>query len=307
MIIVRPKHIVDAMMTDSYSQEVIDWYRTWSTKTDTSALAVNDEAGAEAGDQQSLETATNATTLSLSSPTAPLKNARAADEFEKFFGKRSISDKPVHVCYRDGPKPCCNDDEDSITKAITIANRYLHSRMPSAPTTNKWTKNESSQDFRCQGQRVFGKYMAPVFRDACKELHFKYEDDGTVDERKDGVDGISFSALTGKRMRTSRDFIEDQDDGYALEVVNVTTEGNRVMTYHLLECCSASLNIHKECCPLLDILHNDTSILNAIHNYLGGLVFSEDGGGRLRLVWGPDAASWEEWVAASIRSAIWAM
>lgn len=213
-----------------------------------------------------------------------------AARFFKFFN-RSVANMPVHHCQRLVKPYCCKSDEESQQKAADVGNEFLNSRVPSTPATNKWTKTDPSVDFAVMGHLVFG-YIAPVFSKAYKDLKFESPDTPSTEP---GGDPVSFSAMSGKRMRDALCCLQDPLTTFRMKVYAISVETTRYLTQFFFKCCKARLFTATP--PLLDILLPQQSPLTAVHQYTSSLLLDDDAAGRLLLIWKQECSTWQEWVS----------
>ena len=139
------------------------------------------------------------------------------------------------------------------------------------------------EDF-CLGGSIVHAWLPPVFRSAYADMTFKEftEADQSTDVRL--VETLSFHAVNGRRLKSSVEFLEDQDIRWRVQLLSVTMEPIRILIYYWLSCIGTSLKtgerpaVHKLIDPRTSL------IVQALQHY-SALLLSLDGDGRLNLIW----------------------
>ena len=158
------------------------------------------------------------------------------------------------------------------------------------------------QDF-CLCGAVVHRWLQQTFKPAFKDALFQEyaEPDSSTYSDPRLVETLSFHAVNGKRLRSSVEFLEDDECQWTLAALSVSLEAVRILTYYWLSCIGKSL-LAGERPALFALLDPRFSVLTQAMQHLGALLTNERGDGRLSLIWQHHAhASFGDWCAAQQR------
>ncbi|CAE7032130.1 unnamed protein product [Symbiodinium natans] len=211
---------------------------------------------------------------------------RKARAFLDMWNGDDVSGEPCHICSSESlplAQRHCADRATAVRKCSDALLDLFLAALPSVPTPSKWTKLFSPLDF-CLAGAVVHNWLEHVFQDAFGEMVFKeYDEDvDNVDPRL--VETLSFHVVNGRRLQTSMSFLQNRHEKWALSLLTVAIEPNRVLTWYWLKCLGQSLSPGKRP-PLYCLLDPRSSVLTSMLQHYSLLLSSETGAGRMRLLW----------------------
>ena len=257
-LVFRRQMTADDVRVHPALQELIEYLRVWN-KLDKQARHVEEEAPQSTSEDRF--------------------DAKAAAFLDMFNG--DISGPPCHIC-RDGH---CQDRADAVRKATdALLNLLLHS-LPAVPSPSKWAKLFGPLDFCLCGSLVHN-WLHEVFSEAFGEMKFQEFDDSGKDVDPRLVESLAFHAVNGRRLRCSKEFLTDRHSKWAVSLVSVALEPNRVLTWYWIGCLKKSL-VPGSRPPLFSLLHPRESVLTSMLQHYTSLLCTRTGCGRMSLLWMP--------------------
>ena len=129
------------------------------------------------------------------------------------------------------------------------------------------------------------KWLCQVFKGAFQ--HVKFQEYNPLDENADPklIETLCFHMVNGRRFQSSVSFLEGPEDQWAVVLLSLSLEPNRILTWYWLACLSKTLK-YKQRPPLHLLLDPRTSIVCQALQFLSSLLLSKTGEGRLILLWG---------------------
>ncbi len=189
-----------------------------------------------------------------------------------------------HECMPDGERHC-KSRKDAVRKRVdSLVGMFLNA-MPSVPAPNKWTTLFNPMDFCMTGYLVH-KYLRQVFAIAFGDMVFReFGEDDAADTDPKLVESLAFHVVNGKRQRSSRLFLSNDDSQWSLVLLAICMEVTRALTWHWLSCLGKSL-LHGARPPLFKVMDPRSSIVTQALQFLAALLRSDTGQGRMILLWG---------------------
>ena len=177
----------------------------------------------------------------------------------------------------------CQDRDDCVRKLADALTDLFLSCMPTIPVPSKWTTMFMSLDF-CLGGFLFGNWLPHVFKVAFGTLQFAEFEEGAqmLDPRV--IEALSFSAVNGRRFRSSLGFLESATSPWLISLLSLVLEASRSLTFYWLGSLKKSLS-PRERCVLFEVLDPSVSIVEGVLKHLSELVMNVNGAGRLQLLW----------------------
>jgi hypothetical protein len=202
------------------------------------------------------------------------------------FNGDIASQKRVHVCSHQG-LPCeqrhCCDRDVAVERCTDSLLDLLMSSMPSIPTPNKWTTIFGPLEFVLAGFILHG-WLRQVFEIAFQGMTFSEFDETKETTDPKLIEALCFHAVNGKRHGSSLKFLQSADASWAIGLLAITLEPNRVLTWHWLSCLGKSLK-HATRPPLYSLIDRRSSIIIQVLQHYSSLLLNPHGDGRLNLLW----------------------
>ncbi|CAE7395126.1 unnamed protein product, partial [Symbiodinium sp. KB8] len=198
----------------------------------------------------------------------------------------NVADGPCHICSCPnipyGHRHCV-DRAAAVKKCSdTLLDLFVHA-MPGVPSPSKWTKLHSPLDF-CLAGTVVHNWLEHAFRSAFSDMVFQEFPDSEAGTDPRLVEALSFHAVNGRRFQSSMSFLQNTHEKWAVGLLAVALEPNRVLTYYWLSCLGQSLS-PLERPPLYCLLDPSSSVVTSLLQHCSALLASESGSGRVRLLW----------------------
>ena len=198
----------------------------------------------------------------------------------------NVADGPCHICscanIPYGHRHCV-DRAAAVKKCSdTLLDLFVHA-MPGVPSPSKWTKLHSPLDF-CLAGTVVHNWLEHAFRSAFSDMVFQEFPDSEAGTDPRLVEALSFHAVNGRRFQSSMSFLQNTHEKWAVSLLAVALEPNRVLTYYWLSCLGQSLS-PLERPPLYCLLDPSSSVVTSLLQHCSALLASESGSGRVRLLW----------------------
>ena len=191
-----------------------------------------------------------------------------------------------HICTRQHTSQefsHCIDREDTIRKVVDALTDLFLACMPTIPVPSKWTTMFQSLDF-CLGGFILSNWLPNVFKLAFGTLQFAEFEDGAqaLDPRM--IEALSFSAVNGRRFRSSLGFLESATSHWMISLLSILLEPSRCLTFYWLGSLKKSLSPSHRC-VLFEVLDPSESVVEGVLQHLTELAMSMTGQGRLKLLW----------------------
>lgn len=158
---------------------------------------------------------------------------KKAQFFREMFNGDIASQKPVHVCSHQG-LPCeqrhCCDRDVAVEKCTDALLDLLMSSMPGIPTPNKWTTIFGPLEFVLAGFILYG-WLRQVFEIAFQGMTFSEFDETKETTDPKLIEALCFHAVNGKQHGNSLKFLQSADASWAIGLLAITLEPNRVLTH----------------------------------------------------------------------------
>lgn len=209
-----------------------------------------------------------------------------ASAFLNMFNGNIRECKPVHICSHSclpASQRHCQCRDDAVQKCTNALMDLFLSCMPSIPTPNKWTTLFGPLDFVLSGCIVHA-WLREVFSIAFTDMVFAEFDHCTEVADPKLIEALSFHAVNGKRHDMSLAFLQSSDAAWAIILLSIILEPNRVLTWYWLSCLNKSLKQGQRP-PLYCILDPRTSVLVHVLQHFASLLMNGEGTGRLHMVW----------------------
>ena len=198
---------------------------------------------------------------------------------------------PTHVCsHPHAQDRHCRDRADAVRKAVDALLDLFMSSMPSIPAPNKWTTLFQPLELCMSGFIVHG-WLATVFGKAFESMTFQEFDktDPTNHEKLWATDPrlvetLAFHEENGRRHQSSLQFLGSNEAQWSATVLAICMEVTKVLTYHWLSCLEKSLRAGCRP-PLFKLQDPRTSVVTQSLQYLSAMLMSQQGDGRLSLIW----------------------
>ncbi len=207
--------------------------------------------------------------------------------FLEMFNGNTSTNQPVHICSHEcllADERHCRDRQQAVQRCTDALIDLFMSSMPSIPTPNKWTTMFGPLDFVVSGSIVNG-WLQQAFENAFKGMTFaEFDSTGETCDPK-LVEALSFHAVNGKRCSSSLAFLQDPDAVWAVKLLCLTLEANKVLTWYWLSCLGKSLK-EGERPPLYCLLDKRCSVVIQVLQHYASLLLNPEGNGRLTLLWG---------------------
>ncbi|CAE7247237.1 unnamed protein product [Symbiodinium sp. CCMP2592] len=226
-------------------QELIAYLRMWKKLEKQSAKAEDDRPRVDEDEDESSF------------------DRKAAAFLDMWNG--NVADGPCHVCSCPNIPPGhrhCADRAAAVKKCSdTLLDLFVHA-MPGVPSPSKWTKLHSPLDF-CLAGTVVHNWLEHAFRSAFSEMVFQEFPDSEAGTDPRLVEALSFHAVNGRRFQSSMSFLQNTHEKWAVGLLAVALEPNRVLTWYWLSCLGHSLS-PGERPPLYCLLDPSNSVLTTM-------------------------------------------
>ena len=188
----------------------------------------------------------------------------------------------------------CKDRQHAAEKMANVLIDLLLTSCPSPPAPNKWTKLWRPVDFVAVGILLNG-YLPKIFDLAFQAMQFSATGNSAGDEDPRAVEKLYFHEVQGKRYLGAKTFLQDRQSQFAIRLLLVSLEPLRVLTNSWLNNLTSLKKGGRF--PLHNLLDPRDSPVTFVLQKISGLLMDQDGGGRLRFLWGLSNNSYQSWCA----------
>ncbi|CAE7192429.1 unnamed protein product [Symbiodinium sp. CCMP2456] len=257
-------------------KELLNYLSFWRTR-DQVARAVEGDGG----QQQHSE---------LEESTSEASFARKISYFAEMFNGPSMNGAPMHVCSSSCAAPGqrhCKDRNDAVRKCVDALLGLFLRGMPAVPSPSKWSKLFGPLDFVFAGSLVHN-WLSEIFCEAFGDMSFQEfaEDAATEDVDPRLVETLAFHVVNGRRLLSSRKFLQDRDSAWQVSLLFVALEPNRLLTWFWIGCLKKSWSPEARP-PLFSLLDPKDSVLTGALQHFSSLLCTTEGGGRMQFLWKP--------------------